>query len=75
MRATLHFPIASLFGNLGERYYIRRMPSGTQVIQRKPNRSNHVPTPTEAANQLRFKQHYAISSATTPRPLRDHSVQ
>lgn len=59
MITTLEFPIKSLVGSLDNRYYIRRMPSGKQVIQRKPNRSNHVPTPAEAANRLRFKLNYA----------------
>ena len=44
--------------NLGSDYYCR-LYRGQTIIQRRPDRSKHVKTPAEAANQQRFAVRYA----------------
>ena len=57
---TAEYPIIIdwLKGNLGEQYYCR-MYRGKTIIQRRPDRSKHVKTPAEAANQQRFAERYS----------------
>lgn len=63
-------PIEWLKGNLGEQYYCRLF-RGRTIIQRRPNRSNHVKTPAEQANQQRFAHQYAgRQHEHKPYPLR-----
>lgn len=59
MIANLQDPIAAIRGalSLGSRYYARML-NGQCVIQRKPNRSNHVPTQQETDNRQRFIARY-----------------
>ena len=54
-------PIETLFGMVNRRagYYIRRSPTGKLYSCRCPDRSRHVKTPAESANQQRFAARYA----------------
>lgn len=47
-----------LKGNIGDGYYCR-LYRGKTIIQRRPDRSDHVKTEAEAANQQRFADRYA----------------
>lgn len=53
-------PIEWLKGNLPGQFYCR-LYRGRTIIQRRPDRSNHIKTPAEAANQQRFASLYAGS--------------
>ncbi len=59
MIANLQYPFKAIRGALalGSGYYARML-DGQCVIQRKPNRKNHIPTPSETANQQRFIANY-----------------
>ena len=61
MRIIPIMPIESMYGMVYQRagYYIRRSPKGKLYSCRCPNRSGHVKTPAEAANQKRFAARYA----------------
>lgn len=59
MKAELILPIDNLRGKLeNDRYYFR-LYKGVQIVQRCPDRSKHVKTEAEAANQKRFAAKYA----------------
>ena len=58
MHVEYILPIEWLKGNLAGPYYCR-LYRGKTIIQRRPDRSNHVKTPAEAANQQRFAALYA----------------
>lgn len=60
MKVEYIIPIEWLKGNLAGKYYCR-LYRGKTIIQRRPNRSNHIKTPAEAANQQRFAQRFAGS--------------
>ena len=62
-KATLIHPIKSLHGTLAKdnRFYIRTL-NGKTIIQRKPDRSKHIPTEKEKQNQERFKHTYVKKS-------------
>ena len=49
-------PIDSMFGKVNDRagYYIRRSPNGKLYSSKCPDRTGHVKTPAEAANQHRL---------------------
>lgn len=66
-KAKLIDPIKSLHGSLASdhRYYLRTL-HGKTIIQRKPDRSNHVATEAEKKNRERFKQIYVKKSNDTP---------
>ena len=66
-KATLIHPIKSLHGTLAKdnRFYIRTL-NGKTIIQRKPDRSKHIPTEKEKQNQERFKHTYVKKSNKTP---------
>lgn len=59
MIVNLQNPIVAIRGalSLDSRYYARML-NGQCVIQRKPNRSNHLPTQEETANRQRFIARY-----------------
>ncbi len=59
MQAKIEYPFAAIRGalDLKGQYYARLL-NGKCVIQRKPNRKNHVPTPSETANRQRFIANY-----------------
>ena len=59
MKAELIIPLACLRGKLRNDGYYFRLYRGQQIVQRCPNRSNHIKTPAEAANQQRFATLYA----------------
>ena len=59
MKAELIIPLACLRGKLRNDGYYFRLYRGQQIVQRCPNRSNHIKTPAEAANQQRFASLYA----------------
>ena len=61
MRIIPIMPIETLYGKLHQhgKYYFRRSRSGRIFACRCPNRSGHVKTPQEAANQQRFARQYA----------------
>lgn len=59
MRVGLIYPIAEAHGSLTKRHYIRTLANGTKIVAKKPDRSGHVKTEKEAANQQRFAQVYA----------------
>ena len=54
MRAELIIPIETLRGTLCRNGYYFRIYRGQQIVQRCPNRKNHIKTPAEQANQQRF---------------------
>ena len=59
MLVSFQTPVAGLIGKLeyNSKFYIRKM-HGKYILQRCPNRQNHIPTPHERANQQRFIQQY-----------------
>jgi len=59
MRVSLIYPIESAHGSITKNHYIRTLGNGKQIVARKPNRSGHVKTEREAANQRRFAERYA----------------
>ena len=59
MKAELILPIDNLRGKLENNGYYFRMYKGVQIVQRCPDRSKHVKTEAEAANQKRFAAKYA----------------
>ena len=58
MIAELIIPIEELRGMLRKDGYYFRMYKGKQIVQRCPNRSGHVKTANEQANQERFVERY-----------------
>ena len=61
MIVELIIPIEKLRGKLRQDGFYFRMYRGQQIIQKCPDRSNHVKTPEESANQQRFAARYAGS--------------
>ena len=61
MIAEMIIPIDSLRGMLRKDGYYFRMYKGKQIVQRCPNRSEHVKTEGEKANQERFAAKYRKS--------------
>ena len=59
MKAELIIPIESLRGKLRKDGYYFRMYRGQQIVQKCPDRSKHVKTANEAANQERFAAEFA----------------
>ena len=59
MKAELILPIDSLRGKLQKDGYYFRLYKGMQIVQRCPDRSRHVKTEKEKANQQRFARLYA----------------
>ena len=59
MLVSFQSPVAGLIGKLDHKgkFYIRKI-HGKYILQRCPNRQNHIPTPRERANQQRFIQQY-----------------
>jgi len=54
-QATLMYPFATLQGNLDDKGKLySRLLNGKLIVQHKPNRKNHIPTPAEAANRRSF---------------------
>ena len=60
MIVTFKEPIEGVRGKirLEDGFYIRKL-HGKYVVQRCPNRKNHIPTANEQANQQRFAERYA----------------
>ena len=58
MKVEYIIPIEWLKGNIADQFYCRTY-RGKNIIQHRPNRSNHVKTSAEAANQQRFAAKYA----------------
>jgi hypothetical protein len=58
MIAELIIPIEELRGMLRKDGYYFRMYKGKQIVQRCPNRKEHVKTEAEQANQERFAAKY-----------------
>ena len=58
MIAEVIIPIETLRGQLRKDGYYFRMYRGKQIVQRCPNRSGHVKTDGEKANQERFIERY-----------------
>lgn len=58
----LMYPFAIVRGNLGDtgKLYCRMM-HGKCIIQHKPNRKNHTPTPAEQANRESFGARYGTA--------------
>ena len=59
MKAELIIPIDSLRGKLDKGGYYFRMYKGKQIVQRCPDRSKHIKTEAEKANQERFAKQFA----------------
>ena len=61
MKVTPNILIDTLLGKLNQHsdYYIRRSKNGVLYSCKCPDRSNHVKTPAEAANQQAFAAKYA----------------
>ena len=58
MIVELIMPIEALRGKLRDDGYYFRMYKGKQLVQMCPNRSRHVKTEAEQANQQRFIERY-----------------
>ncbi len=58
MIAELIIPIEWLKGKLRKDGYYFRLYKGKQIVQRCPNRSKHVKTEAEKANQKRFAERW-----------------
>ena len=58
MIAEVIIPIETLRGQLRKDGYYFRMYKGKQIVQRCPNRREHVKTANERANQEQFIQKY-----------------
>lgn len=56
MKAELIIPIEWLKGKLRKDGYYFRLYKGKQIVQRCPDRAQHIKTPAEAANQKLFAQ-------------------
>ena len=63
MKAELIIPVERLRGKLRKDGYYFRMYRGEQIVQKCPDRSNHVKTPDEAANQRRFAAEWGHRNA------------
>ena len=63
MIVTFKKPIEGVRGKirLEDGFYIRKL-HGKYVVQRCPNRKNHVPTKKEKENQQRFADRFAVRS-------------
>lgn len=61
MIAEMIIPIDTLRGQLRKDGYYFRMYKGKQIVQRCPNRKEHVKTANEQANQERFVAKYKKS--------------
>ena len=63
MKVIPILPIETFYGKLNEhgKYYFRRSRNGAIYACRCPDRSNHIKTPAEAANQQRFAALFAGS--------------
>ena len=59
MKVTLLEPIETIRGTVERGKYYFRMYKGIQIVQRCPDRSRHVKTAAEKANQQRFARQYA----------------
>ena len=59
MKVELIIPIDSLTGKLRQDGFYFRKYRGQQIVQKCPDRSKHVKTEAEAANQRRFAAKYA----------------
>ena len=59
MKVELIIPIDSLRGKLRQDGFYFRKYRGQQIVQKCPDRSKHVKTEDEAANQRRFAAKYA----------------
>lgn len=59
MEVSFQYPVAGAVGKLQHngKFYIRKI-YGKYVLQRCPNRKNHVPTKKEQENQQRFIRQY-----------------
>lgn len=69
MIAELIIPIETLKGQLRKDGYYFRMYKGKQIVQRCPNRSEHVKKEGEAENQQRFIERYRKKKAGTEERL------
>lgn len=58
MKIDYSIPIDWLKGNFSDQFYCR-LYKGMTIIQRRPNRANHVKTEAEIENQKRFAERYA----------------
>ena len=61
MKVVPILPIETFYGKLNERgkYYFRRSRKGIVYACLCPDRTGHIKTPTESANQKRFAARYA----------------
>lgn len=58
MKVEYIVPVEWIKGILAGQFYCRQY-RGQNIIQRRPDRSGHVKTPAEEANQKRFAEQYA----------------
>ena len=58
MKVEYPIPIDWLKGNISQQFYCR-LYKGMTIIQRRPNRSNHIKSQAEIENQQRFAARYA----------------
>ena len=67
-------PIDTLRGQLRKDGYYFRMYKGKQIVQRCPNRKEHVKTAKEQANQERFIAKYRKSKPASDAGLTDEEM-
>ena len=71
MIAEMIIPIETLRGQLRKDGYYFRMYRGKQIVQRCPNRSGHIKTKSEKANQERFAEQYGRKKPASDAGLTD----
>ena len=67
MIVTWRAPVGEIRGTLGPDVYARVV-RGKCIIQRRPDRSRHVPSEAELKNRKKFAQKYAGSHRTVTQP-------
>ena len=73
MQVTFQVPVSGLIGKLEHKgkFYIRKM-HGKYILQRCPNRQNHIPTANEKANQQRFIQQWRKNKSSYLKSNSEH---
>jgi len=66
MKATPIYPFTALHGSITKDHYCRIL-NGKLIVQRRPNRTGHIPTPSESANQQFFASRYRVRTSTCPK--------
>ena len=74
MIVELIIPIEGLRGKLRQDGFYFRKYRGQQIVQKCPDRSKHVKTANEAANQERFAATRTMQSIRVAKPMIDYRL-